>query len=136
MSIKIRKPKSVSMTFREFHMPAEDVIRLVGIKPELFGNQGEPKRPGSKTLLNKSYVIFSKNLSEDSDMAEDLSVFLSELGGVEKIIRIKEIIKPKFIEFNFYLPSRTSETIQDGYLSYENIEAVYSLKATIGFNYF
>lgn len=136
MIIKIRKPKSVSMTFREFNMPAEEVARLAGVTPELSGNQGEPKRPGSKTLLNKSYVIFSKSLPEDSDMAEDLSFFLSELGGVEKIMHIKEVVNPKFIEFNFYLPSRTSETIQDGYLSCENIEAMYNLKATIGFNYF
>ncbi|WP_229614266.1 hypothetical protein [Pseudomonas syringae] len=117
-------------------MPAEEVARLAGVTPELSGNQGEPKRPGSKTLLNKSYVIFSKSLPEDSDMAEDLSFFLSELGGVEKIMHMKEIVNPKFIEFNFYLPSRTSETIQDGYLSCENIEAMYNLKATIGFNYF
>jgi hypothetical protein len=131
-----QKQKSLSITFRGFDIPAEEVVRLAGVTPELFGNQGAPKRPGSKTLLSKSYVIFSKDLLEDSDLAESFSDFVSELGGIAKITQLKQLVKPEFVEFNFYLPSRTSEIIQDGYLSHENIEILYKLRATIGFNHF
>ncbi len=69
-------------------------------------------------------------------MADSFSEFLYEIGGVEKIINIKKIVNPEFVEFNFYLPSRSSEIIQDGYLSHENIEILHKLSATIGFNHF
>ncbi|WP_440813989.1 hypothetical protein ACTACJ_09225 [Pseudomonas syringae] len=117
-------------------MLAEDVVRLVGLAPELFGNQGEPKRPGFKTKLNKSYAIFSKDLEDDSDMEEEFSALIFLLGGVENIIRLQSIISPEFTEFNFYLPSRASDIIQDGYLSRDNIKKLNDLNASIGFGFF
>ncbi len=136
MNTLIRKPKAISVTFRGFSISAEEVVGLVGLRPELFGNKGEPKRLGFKTVLNKSYAIFSKNLLEESNISDDLTALVLQLGGIDEILLLQKKINPEFTEFNFYLPSRTSEIIQDGYLSQENIEVLYKLRATVGFNFF
>ncbi|KPZ05576.1 hypothetical protein ALO41_200007 [Pseudomonas amygdali pv. ulmi] len=136
MTISIKKPKSISVTFRGFDISAAEVVRIVGLTPELFGNKGEPKRPGLKSVISLSYTIFSISLPEDSDMADNFASLIMHMGGKDNIIQLQNIIKPDFTEFNFYIPSRTSEIIQDGYLSQDCIGMLHELNATVGFNFY
>jgi hypothetical protein len=96
MTITIRKQKSISVTFRGFDIAAEEVIRIVGLTPELFGNKGEPKRPSLKPLLSQSYTIFSIALPEDSGIAENFSALIMNMGGADNIIQLQKNNKTRF----------------------------------------
>lgn len=71
MNASSRK-KSVSLTFRGFERAAEDVAGLVGVKASRLGNRGEPVKPGVKTLLTRSYVIFSVDVESDCELNDML----------------------------------------------------------------
>lgn len=127
--------KTVSLTFRGFDEDAETVIALMGVGTDDVGNKGDFVRPGGRTRLTRSYVIYEMCFSVQIDLCEMIPALLLRLGGVEHILRVKQIIKPEFLEFNFNLPVAKVEFAQDGYLSEQTIAEIHKLGASAGFNF-
>lgn len=136
MSPQYERIKSASLTFRGFAAPAEDVIALVGVTPSLYGNRGEPVRPHVKTLLTRSYVIFSKEFGEGFELNDMLPALFEALGGVDRLRSLHEQVGSEFLELCIDLPARQSELSQDGYLSAAVIAEVHRLGASLSFAYF
>lgn len=130
------RAKSASLTFRGFEIPAEDVARLAAIPASRLGNRGEPVKPGVKTLLTRSYILFSMDFASDADLNEMLPTLVARLGGVQKLLAMREEVRPEFLEFHIDLPTRTSEDSQDGYLLEAVIADLFRLNATISFAFF
>ncbi|GAB7531403.1 hypothetical protein PS3A_38150 [Pseudomonas sp. 3A(2025)] len=79
--------------------------------------------------------MYEMCFSVQIDLCEMIPALLLRLGGVEHILRVKQTIKPEFLEFNFNLPVAKVEFIQDGYLSEQTIAEIHKLGASAGFNF-
>jgi len=62
--------------------------------------------------------------------------FFAYIGGVEKLCKIQEKIRPEFTEFHFDLPVKHSAESQEGYFSMKDIENVARLNATLSLGFF
>lgn len=136
MSSSSNREKSVSLTFRGFDVPAERVAELLGVAASRLGNRGEPVKPEVRTLLTRSYTKFSTNFASDHDLSDMLPTLFAQLGGVDRLLWLKEEVRPDFLDIHFDLPVRQSEDSQDGYLSEETIAAAFRLKACFSFGFF
>lgn len=134
-SLSVRK-KSVSLTFRGFDLTAEEVVALVGVAASRLGNRGEPVKLGVKTLLTRSYAIFSLDFLNDYELCEMLPALLKHLGGVNHLCQIQSQIQPEFSEIHFDLPVTASDESQEGYLSTTIIADVFQLNASLSFGFF
>lgn len=130
------RTKSVSLTFRGFDIPSEEVASLLGVAASRLGNRGEPVKAGVKTLLTRSYTIFSMEFASDYDLNEMLPALLARLGGTDRLLNMRDEVQPEYLEIHFDLPVRESEESQDGYLSEEVIAHVFRLKASLSFGFF
>jgi hypothetical protein len=128
--------KSISLTFRGFEIQADAIPILLGVAATRLGNRGEPVKSGVKTRLTRSYTIFSMNFTSDYDLSDMFSELLVTLGGCDRLIKVRDEIKPEFIEFYFDLPVQHSEESQDGFLSELVIADMYELKASVAFGFF
>jgi hypothetical protein len=136
MNSSAGRQKSVSLTFRGFDVPAEEVAKLLGVAASRLGNRGEPVKQGVKTLLTRSYVIFSSTFASDYELSNMLPALLTNLGGVDRVLWLKDEVRPEFLEIHFDLPVQQSEDSQDGYLSEEAIADAFRLKACFSFSFF
>lgn len=136
MSSSSNRKKSVSLTFRGFDMAAEEVAHLVGVAASRLGNRGEPVKAGIKRLLTRSYTIFSMDFASDYDLNDMLPALFARLGGAERLLNLRNEVRPEFLEIHFDLPARESDDSQDGYLSETVIADVFQLKASLSFGFF
>lgn len=130
------RTKSVSLTFRGFDIASEEVARLMGVAASRLGNRGEPVKVGVRTLLTRSYTMFSMDFVSDYDLNDMFPVLLARLGGADRLLKMQEEVQPQFLEIHFDLPVRESEESQDGYLSETVIANVFQLKASLSFGFF
>lgn len=130
------RKKSVSLTFRGFAISAEEVANLLGAPASGLGNAGEPVKMGVKTLLVRSYAIFSMNFASDCELSDMLPALLLQLGGFERVLKIRDEVRPEFLEIHFDLPTRASDESQDGYLSETVIAEAFQLQASLSFGFF
>lgn len=136
MNTTPEREKSISLTFRGFETPAQDVADLVGRVPKRVGNRGEPVKQGVKTPLTRSYAAFSMSFASDHALCNMLPALLEYLGGVEHLCRVRDQVKAEFVDIHFYLPAMTSDESQDGYLSTATMSDILRLKATPSFGFF
>lgn len=136
MSSSPTRRKSVSLTFRDFNIAAEELVTLVGAAPSRFGNRGESVKPGIKTLLTRSYAIFSRDFEGGFELNDMLPALLAGLGGVDHLFQIRNQVKPEFLEIHFDLPVMKSDESQDGYLSEAVVADTFRLGASLSFGYF
>lgn len=130
------RKKSVSLTFRGFDMASENIAILLGVAAARSGNRGELVKLGVKTLLTRSYTIFSIDFADDYELNDMLPALLARLGGVNRLLQVRNEVQPEFLEINFDLPVRKSDESQDGYLSETVIADVCQLKASLSFGFF
>lgn len=128
--------KSISLTFRGFALAAEEVVDLVGATASRLGNRGEPVKPGVKTLLTRSYAIFSMSFASDYELNDMLPTLLTHLGGLGRLVQIRNKLSPEFVEIHFDLPVAESEEPQDGYLSEAVVADISQLRASLSFGFF
>ena len=136
MSSSSTRKKSVALTFRGFELAAEDVASLFGVEASRYGNRGEPVKLGVKTLLTRSYTIFSMEFASDYELNDMFTALLARLGGVSRLLQIRNEVKPEFLEIHFDLPVQTSDESQDGYLSETVVADLFQLKASLSFSFF
>jgi hypothetical protein len=136
MSSSFNRKKSVSLTFRGFEMPAEDVASLLGVAASRVGNRGEPVKPDVKTLLTRSYAIFSMDFPSDHRLNDMFPALLARLGGVDRLLQVRNEVQPEFFEVDFDLPVRASDESQEGYLSEAVIADAFRLKVSLSFGFF
>ncbi|MDQ1925167.1 hypothetical protein [Massilia pseudoviolaceinigra] len=130
------RKKSVSLTFRGFDCTAQEVAILIDSPPSRLGNRGEPVRSGVKTLLTRSYVLYSMNFLDDYELCDMLLKFLGDLGGVEHLCQVQRKVQPEFSEFHFDLPVKESDESQEGYFSTKDIADIFQLRASISLGFF
>lgn len=136
MSSSSNRKKSVSLTFRGFDIASETVANLLGVAASRLGNRGEPVKLGVQTLLTRSYTIFSMDFASDDELDDMLPALLARLGGVSRLLQVRNEVQPEFLEIHFDLPVRQSDESQDGYLSEAIIADVFQLKASLSFGFF
>lgn len=135
MNSSSNRKKSVSLTFRGFDIAAEEVASLLGATASRLGNRGEPVKLGVKTLLTRSYIIFSMDFESDYELNDMFPALLARLGGVNRLLPIRNEVQPEFLEIHFDLPVQGHDTSQDGYLSEAVVADVFQLKASLSFGF-
>lgn len=124
--------KSISLTFRGFEISPDEVQSIVGIQATSFGTKGEPVRPGVKTLLRRSAVLYEIEFPNDCRWDEMIPALISHLGGVEHLRNAREKVNPEFFEFDITLPIKGSMEQENGYFPEQTIADLYTLKASLG----
>jgi hypothetical protein len=136
MTSSSKRKKSVSLTFRGFDMTAEEVVRRFGVAASRLGNRGEHVKPGVKTLLTRSYSIFSMDFTNDCKLNDMFAALLTQLGGANRLTQIRHEVQPEFLEIHFDLPVLSSDESQDGHLSETVLADVFQLRASVSFAFF
>ena len=117
-------------------MSAEAVASRLGVAASRLGNRGELVKPGVKTRLVRSYTIFSMDFTSDDELHDMFPALLARLGGLDRLLHLRNEVQPEFLEIHFDLPVRESDDSQDGYLSEKVIADVFQLKARLSFGFF
>ena len=131
-----RRKKSISLILKEFSSPTQEASSMFPIPASKQGNKGDSAIPGTKTKFSRSFIKFELFFHEDADPNDMLEELLKHVGGVEIINHAYHTIKPKYCRINIYLPSKTSEWIQDFCLSTDIISKVKSSCASLGLEFF
>jgi hypothetical protein len=132
----MNREKLVSLTFRGFNRPAEEVASLVRATPLRLGNRGEPVRQNVNTLLTRSYVQYKLCFSSEYSLCDMLPDFLAYLGGIDHLCQVQGEVQPEFSEFHFDLPVKQSAESQEGYFSTKDVADISRLKASISLGFF
>ena len=74
--------------------------------------------------------------ASDYELNDMFTALLARLGGVSRLLQIRNEVKPEFLEIHFDLPVQTSDESQDGYLSETVVADLFQLKASLSFSFF
>jgi len=113
----------------------EEVESLLGVAATKKGTKGLPVKPRVKTILKRSYVLFSISFDHDCRFNEMVSTLLKHMGGMANVLEVRDKIHPEFIEINFFLPIKGSEEQENGSLSPATLTDLCQLRASLAFEF-
>jgi hypothetical protein len=127
--------KEVSLTFRGFECSTEVIEELIGVQASEKGIRGGFVKPGVKALLKRSFVRFSVILDSGSRLDQVIPSLLDEMGGLSKLIRVRDSIRPEFFEIDILWPIKNSKEQDGGFFSSSTISDVANLKCSLSFSF-
>lgn len=127
--------KAVALTFRGFDCLPERVEELLGFGASEKGVRGNPVKPGVRASLKRSFTRFSVALDPNSRLDQVVPNLLNELGGVDKVMSVRESIAPEFFEVDILWPVKNSEEQEGGFISSSAISDLASLKCSLSFSF-
>lgn len=127
--------KSVSLTFRGFDVEPDTVERLMNVKASSLGRAGLPVKPGVKGVLKRSFAEFSINFDKECRLDEMIPLLLSRLGGIERIVKVREHVSPEFFEINFTLPIKYSDEQEGGFIPSKVLADLVALECSLSFEF-
>jgi hypothetical protein len=136
MNLSDYRKKNITLTFRGFALTAQEVATMVGVAPSMLGNIGEPVRPGVRTMLIRSYVLYEMNFANDYALCDMLPSFIKYLGGIDHICWVQSQVNPEFSELHFDLPVKSDIESQEGYLSAIDVEMICKIRGSISLGFF
>jgi len=131
----LRRARSISLTFRGFELTPQEVESFVGVTATRLGKQGEPVKPGVKTLLKRPIVKYSLEFPYGCRMAEMIPALVQHLGGISHLCKVRDRVLPEFFEIDIVLPIKGSEEQEGGSLPSEVIADLYTLRASLSFQF-
>ena len=135
MNSKPARFKSISLTFRGFELPPQEVESIVGFPASTLGTRGKPVKPGVRTLLTRSFAYYSIEFPNGCRLDEMIPALLTHLGGVKHLCEVRDKVLPEFFEIDFVLPIKRSEEQEGGFLPPATIADVNLLKASLSFQF-
>lgn len=135
MTLKQIRFRSISLTFRGFELTPQEVESFVGVTATRLGNRGEPVKPGVKALLKRSVVKYSLEFSGGCRLDEMVPVLMQHLGGINHLCNVRDRVSPEFFEIDIVLPIKGSEEQEGGSLPPEVIADLYTLRASLSFQF-
>lgn len=135
MKPKFSRKKSISLTFRGFDLNPWELESLVGVKASLIGIRGKPIKSGVMTPLLRSCVIFSIDFPKDRRLDEMFPALFAQLGGVNHLCSVRDLVRPEFFEINVVLPIKKSPEQEGGEFPPEIIKDLYLLRASLSFEF-
>ena len=127
--------KSISLTFRGFDTPPQEVQAIVGVEASSLGSRGEPVRPGVKSLLKRSFAKFSVEFPSGCRLDEMFPALMAHLGGVHHLCDVRDQVRAEFFELDIVLPVKGSEEQEGGFLPPTIIADLYLLKVSLSFQF-
>ena len=127
--------KSISLTFRGFELPPEEVEKLVGVKATRVLHKGAPVKPGVKTLAVRHAAKFELVFPAETELFKMVPAIMAHLGGVEHLVGVREKVAPEFVEVDVVLLVRNSEEQEGGFIETESLAALSRLGATLSLSF-
>ena len=127
--------KEVSLIFRGFEFSPEHVEELLGVRASEKGVRGNPVRPGVKTTLKRSFARFSVALDPIVRLDQVIPLLLHELGGLDRLIGVRDSVAPEFFEIGILWPVKRSEEQEGGFFSSSAISDLAGLRCSLSFSF-
>lgn len=127
--------RTISLSIRGFDVQPEEVVRLIGVEPNLLGKKGDQIRPGVTGVWKKNVVLYERPIIKYNSWDQAISSLIEEVGGVEKLQAMKGRIDPEFILFDLKLPVRSSDEQEDGAIGSDTMRAISSIGADLAFSF-
>jgi hypothetical protein len=108
---------------------------MIGVAASETGSQGEPVRPGVKTLLKRSFVRVSVEFPDGCRLDEMIPTLFARVGGVNHLCEIRERVSPEFLEIDLLLPVKDSDEQEGGFLPATTLADLNRLRATLSFQF-
>ena len=119
---------------RGFASNPEEVIELIGVPAESWGEAGARRTPTSAPL-KRSYVRHQLSFPPGAPIFQMVPMLLERLGGTTQLTRIVARVKPEFVELDLVLPVKDSPEQESGFISTESIADLHQLGASLSFNF-
>lgn len=127
--------RSISLTFRGFEFTPQEVESFVGVTATRLGSRGEPVKPGVKALLKRSVVKYSLEFPKGCRLDEMVPSLVQHLGGISHLCNARDRVLPEFFEIDIVLPIKGSDEQEGGFLPLEVIANLYTLRASLSFQF-
>lgn len=128
--------RSVVIAFRGFQISPSVAEDIIGVRAGLKAEKGDLVRPTSTTRYTRSVVRYSVELSDDASLRDVVPKLLEGLGGLENLVRARDIICPEYIDFSIYWPAASSEAQEGGEIPYESLRDLVELRCGLSFGFF
>jgi len=127
--------KEVALIFRGFECSPERVEELLGARASEKGVRGGPVRPGVKATLRRSFARFSVSLDPTVRLDQVIPLLLDELGGLDRLIDVRDSVAPEFFEINTLWPVKNSEEQEGGFFPSSVISNLAGLRCSLSFSF-
>jgi len=127
--------KSAALCLRGFASTPQQVESMIGVTASETGSQGQPVRPGVKTLLKRSFVRVSIQFPDGCRLDEMIPALLARVGGVDHLIETIERVAPEYVEIDLVLPVKGSDEQEGGFLPATTLADLGRLRASLSFQF-
>jgi hypothetical protein len=127
--------KEVALIFRGFECSPERVEELLSVRASEKGVRGSPVKPAVKTILKRSFARFPVTLDPTVRLDQVISILLDELGGMDKLIVVRDSVAPEFFEIGILWPVKNSEEQEGGFFSPSVISGLAGLRCSLSFSF-
>jgi len=127
--------KEVALTFRGFECSPELVEELLGVLASEKGVRGNSVKPGVEASLKRSFARFALALDPSSRLDQVVPNLLDELGGLDKVMIVRETVTPEFFEVDILWSVKGSEEQEGGFFSPSVISDLAILKCSLSFSF-
>lgn len=124
--------KGASLTFRGFEIDPLAIEQMFGVAASERGLKGEPVRLGASANLKRSFVRFFLPL-EEARLDQVVPALIDHLGGIGKVISVRQSVGPEFFEINVDWPVKSSDEQEGGFLPPTVISDLEKLRCTLTF---
>jgi hypothetical protein len=130
------RPKYVaSLTFRGFDMQPIQVEALVGIPASELGVRGQPRRPGLRPLV-KSFASWQVEFPDSAQLNEMIPSLIERAGGVDRLVSVKNEVKPEFFEVDLSLCIKDSQEQEGGFFDSETLSLLSRLGVCLSLGFY
>ena len=124
-----------SVTFRGFVIEPSAVEAMIGAAASLLVRRGESRIPGT-TPFKRSAASWSKEFPSETRIAEMIPALLTDVGGVQHLLAIKNQVSPEFFEFDISMWILDSEEQEGGSIGASTIAALAELGASLSLGFY
>jgi len=118
------RPKFVaSLTFRGFEIAPTEVESLVGTAA-----RGRP--------LQRSFAQWQLAFADSTRLDEMLPALIESIGGVDRLISVRDQVAPEFFEIDLSLWIKDSDEQDGGFLDQETIAMLARLGVTLSLGFY
>ncbi|ASR42749.1 hypothetical protein BEN78_04460 [Xanthomonas citri pv. mangiferaeindicae] len=92
-------------------------------------------RPGVKATLKRSFARFSLALDPNVRLDQVIPLLLDELGGLDRLIGVRDSVAPEFLEIDILWPVKNSEEQEGGFFPSSVISNLAGLRCSLSFSF-